>query len=145
VNIKLITFVAAFFVALLTVTAANKVEAGPKGGRILERTTPKAEFFVEKDKTVSITFYDAAGKVVAPTTQTATVIADAKTGKQILQFDKKGEALVSTTKLPEGDGYNLVVQLKQSPEAKPQNFRFRLETYTCGGCKRAEYACSCHE
>jgi hypothetical protein len=130
---------------LLTVAAAEKVEAGPKGGRILEKTTPKAEFFVEKDKAVSITFYDAAGKTVSPTDQSVKVIADAKSGKQTLDFEKKGGALVSKTKLPEGDGYNLVVQLKPTAEAKPQNFRFKYESHTCGGCKRAEYACTCDE
>jgi hypothetical protein len=53
--------------------------------------------------------------------------------------------LVSKTKLPEGDGYNLVVQFRPSADAKPQNLRFKLDTHICGGCKRAEYACNCHE
>ena len=130
---------------LLTATAAEKVEGGPKGGRILEKTTPKAEFFVEKDKTVSINFYDAAGKPVAPADQNVTVIADAKAGKQKLDFEKKGDALVSKTKLPEGDGYNVVVQYKPTADAKPKNFRFKYDAHTCGGCKRAEYACTCDE
>ena len=82
---------------------------------------------------------------MAPTSQSATVIADAKSGKEKLEFEVKGNALVSKTKLPSGDGYNLVVQLKQSAEAKPQNFRFTLDMSTCSGCKRAEYACTCHE
>ena len=43
-----------------------------------------------------------------------------------------------------GDGYNIVVQLKQTPEAKPQIFRFTYDASICGGCKRAEYACTCH-
>ena len=144
-NIKIIALAGVLCAGLLTSIAAEKVEAGPKGGRILEKTTPKAEFFVEKNATVSITFYDPAGKVVAPDTQSAAVIADAKGGKQTLQFEKKGDALVSKTKLPEGDGYNLVVQLKPTAEAKPQNFRFTYESHTCGGCKRAEYACTCDE
>ena len=144
-NMELIVVAGALCAGLLTSIAAEKVEAGPKGGRILEKTTPKAEFFVEKDKTVSITFYDSEDKPIAPAAQTATVIADAKSGKQTLQFEKKGDALVSKTKLPDGDRYNLVVQLKQSPEARPQNFRFMLDASTCGGCKRAEYACTCHE
>jgi len=71
------------------------------------------------------------------------VIADAKSGKATVEFEKKGDVLVSKTKLPEGDGYNLVVQLKQTTDAKPQNFRFKLETHLCGECKRAEYACIC--
>ena len=62
-----------------------------------------------------------------------------------LELEKKGDVLVSKAKLPEGDGYGVVVQLKQTADAKPQNFRFKLETHTCGGCKRAEYACTCDE
>jgi hypothetical protein len=128
----------------LTATAADKVEAGLKGGRILEKTNPKAEFFVEKDRTVSISFYDAAGKPVAPADQHVTVIADGKEGKQKIDFEKKGDALISKTKLPEGDANNVVVQLKQTADAKPQNYRFKADLSTCGGCKRAEYACACH-
>ena len=142
---SLLTLAGILCAGLLPAIAADKVEAGPKGGRVLEKTTPKAEFFVEKDKTVSINFYDAVGKPVPAAGQTVTVIADAKGGKEKLEFEKKGDALVSKTKLPEGDGYNVVVQLKQSPDGKPQNFRFFYEAHACGGCKRAEYACTCHE
>ena len=142
---SLLILAGVFCAGTFALNAAGKVEVGAKGGRILEKTTPKAEFFVETDKTVSITFYDAAGKPVSPTSQTATVIADSKSGKQTLAFEKRGDALVSKTKLPEGDGYNVVVQLKQSPDAKPQNFRFLYDAQTCGGCRRAEYACHCHE
>ena len=130
---------------LLSARAADKVEAGPKGGRILEKTDPKAEFFVEKDRTVSINFYDAAGKVVTPADQSVTVFADRKDGKEKIEFEKKGDALVSKTKLPEGDANSVVVQLKQTADAKPQNFRFKADLSHCGGCKRAEYACACHE
>ena len=125
--------------------AADKVEAGPKGGRILEKTTPTAEFFVEKDRTVSINFYDAGGKPVAPVNQAVTVIAQTKEAAQKIEFEKKGDALVSKTKLPDGEANNVIVQLKQTADAKPQNFRFKADLSTCGGCKRAEYACSCHE
>ena len=138
---KLITLAGVLCAGLFAVTAADKVDAGPKGGRILEKTTPKAEFFVEKDKTVSVTFYDAAGKPVTPTDQSVTVIA----GKEKLEFEKKGDSLVSKSKLPEGDANNVVVQLKQTATAKPQNFRFKADLSICGGCKRAEYACTCHE
>ena len=144
-NMKVITLAGVLCAGLLTATSAEKVQAGPKGGRILEKTAPKAEFFVEKDKSVSITFYDTAGKPVAPTTQAATVVAEAKDGKAKLEFEKKDNALVSKTKLPESDGYNVVVQLKQTAESKPQNFRFKYDPSICGGCKRAEYACTCAE
>ena len=145
-SLKLLTLAGVLCAGLLTVHAGDKKDlAGPKGGRLLEKTEPKAEFFVEKDHTVTITFYDAALKPIAVAGQIVTVIADAKSGKQTVEFEKKGEVLVSKSKLPDGDGYGLVVQFKQSAAAKPQNFRFKLETHTCGECKRAEYACICDE
>ncbi|MEY2408591.1 MAG: hypothetical protein QOF48_1261 [Verrucomicrobiota bacterium] len=131
---------------LCAVGAADKKHlGGPKGGRLLEQTELRAEFYLEKDRTVTMTFYDAALKPVAASSQTVTVIADAKDGKVKLEFEKRADALVSKTKLPEGDGYNVVVQFKQTAGAKPQNFRFKVETHVCGGCKRAEYACTCDE
>jgi len=127
-----------------TLSAADKqVPAGPKGGRLLEKTEPKAEFYLEPDHSVTVAFYDAALKPVAAGGQVVTVIAEAKGGKATVEFEKKGDVLVSKTKLPAGDGYNLVVQLKQTADAKPQNFRFKLETHLCGECKRSEYACIC--
>ena len=128
---------------LSSVAAEKKVEAGPNGGRLLEKTSPKAEFLVEKDHSIKVSFFDTALKPVAVTGQHVTVIADEKGGTTKLEFEKKGDVLVSKTKLPEGDGYPVVVQFKQDAEAKPQNFRFSLELQKCGGCKRAEYACTC--
>jgi hypothetical protein len=145
-SLNILTIAGILCAGALTLNAADKKQlAGPKGGRLLEKTEPKAEFFLEKDRTATITFYDAALKPVPATSQAVTVIADAKDGKTKVDFEKKGDVLVSRRKLPEGDDYNVVVQLKQTAGAKPQNHRFRLETYTCGGCKRAEYACTCHE
>lgn len=123
--------------------AAEKIEGGPKGGRLLGKGNPRPEFFVEKDKTVTITFYDAALKPVPAGEQSVTVIADGKKGKEKFEFEKKGETLSSKGQLPEGDGYNLVVQVSDKPGAKPQNYRFKYDTHTCGECKRAEYACIC--
>ena len=143
-NLRILTVAVALCVGLFTAAAAEKkVEGGPKGGRILDKTSPKAEFYVEKDRTVTIAFYDANLKPVPAADQSVTVIADAKSGKATLEFEKKGDALVSKTKLPEGDGYNVVVQFKQTAEAKPQNLRFKLDMHNCGECKRAEYACTC--
>ena len=144
---SLLTLAGVLCAGLLTVGAADKHDhkhlVTPKGGKLLEKTEPHAEFVVEKDRTVTINFYNHDMKPVAATTQTVTAIADAKDGKAKLEFEKKGDSLVSKTKLPEGDGYNVVVQFKQTAEAKPQNIRFKLDMHTCGECKRAEYACVC--
>jgi hypothetical protein len=133
------------FVVSTAPAADKKVVGGPKGGRLLEMDAPRAEFFVEKDKTVSLTFYDANLKPVAVTEQTATATAETKTkaGKVKMEFEKKGDALVSKTALPEGEGYNVVVQVKAKADGKPKNFRISLDLNTCGECKRAEYACTC--
>ncbi len=143
-HLKLLTLAGLLCAGILTLNAADKKEpAGPKGGRLLEKTQPQAEFFLEKDHTVTVTFYDAALKPVPVTSQSVTVIADAKDGKATIQFEKKADVLVSKTKLPESDGYNVVVQFRQSADVRPQNFRFKLDTHICGGCQRAEYACTC--
>ncbi len=116
---------------------------GPKGGRLLENTEPRAEFFVEKDRSVTITFYDEALKPVATAEQSVSVIAEADGKKTTLDFDKKGAVLVSQGPLPPEHGLNLVVRFKQTPDAKPRNFRFVYEDHVCGECHRAEYACIC--
>lgn len=125
--------------------ADKNVVAGPKGGRILEKSEPRAEFFLEKDQTATITFYDNALKAIPAKDQSVTLIADVKGGKTKIEFEKIGDVLVSKSKLPDGDGYNVAVQLRSSANAKPQNYRFKLETHACGGCDRVEYACTCDE
>jgi len=146
-NLRILTVAVALCIGLFTATAADKHDhehkATPKGGRLLDKTEPHAEFVVEKDRSVTINFYNHDMKPIAATTQNVTVIADAKSGKATLAFEKKGDSLVSKTKLPEGEGYNVVVQFKQTAEAKPLNLRFKLDMHTCGECKRAEYACTC--
>jgi len=144
-KIKFYTFAGLLGAGMMALNAAEKVQAGPKGGRILEKTTPTAEFFIEKDRNVTINFYDASMKPVPVKEQTVAIVANAKAGQQKIEFAKKGDALVSNTKLPDGDGYNVVVQYKPSGDAKPQNYRFTIDTSTCGGCQRAEYACTCDE
>lgn len=149
-NLRLLTLGVALCasLALPAIAADNHDHAhqtAPKGGRLLEKTTPHAEFVVEKDRSVTINFYNHDLKPVAVTTQVVTVIATAKDQKTTIEFEKKSDALVSRTKLPDGEGYNLVVQFKQTATAKPQNFRFKLDLATCGECQRAEYACNCHD
>ena len=62
----LLNILLALTVAVTPALADAKVKAGPRKGRILEMTAKNAEFFVEKDRTVSITFYDADMKAQAP-------------------------------------------------------------------------------
>jgi len=118
---------------------------GPKGGKILTAEAPHVEFFVEKDGTVIVSFYDKDLKPVTPSGQVVTAIAEAKTGKVNLAFAAKDGALVSSAPLPEGDGYRVVVQVRDSAQAKPKNYRVEYHDEVCAECKRAEYACVCEE
>jgi hypothetical protein len=138
--------------ALLAITSTTFAEKGhdhdkpipgPKGGRILEVESGHAEFFVQSDNKVSITFYDSEMKPAAPGEQVVKVIAEAPSGKATLDFEKAGDAFVSSSALPEGDGYRIVVQIKSTGEAKAQNFRVDYHTEVCGECKHPEYACTC--
>jgi hypothetical protein len=133
----------AFLIFGASLTQAEKITAGPKGGRLLDNDGPRAEFFVEKDRSISITFYDAALKPVPVTEQSVTAIAEAPSGKTKIEFEKKGDILVSKASLPDGDGYIVVLQFKSKPDAKVKIVRITLQMVQCEGCKRAEYACTC--
>ena len=143
--LKLLTLAGVLCAGLFTATAADKPAAKvtPGGGRLLEKTAPLAEVVIATNRTVTINFYSAEMKPIAATTQVVTAVASAKGGKATLEFEKKDNSLVSKTKLPEGEGYMLIVQFKQTTEAKPQNFRFKVDMHNCGGCDRAEYGCTC--
>lgn len=125
--------------------AETKVKAGPRKGRILELTGQNAEFFVEKDRTVSIAFYDPSLKAQPVAAQVITATAEAPTGKVKLEFEKKGDLLVSKAPLPAGEHYLVVVQVKTDAEAKSKNFRIPLDLSLCKPCGNAEYACICDE
>ncbi|HCM42647.1 MAG TPA: hypothetical protein DIS66_04985 [Candidatus Omnitrophica bacterium] len=116
---------------------------GPKGGRILENTQPQAEFFVEKDRSATVAFYDADLKPVPVSDQSVSVIAETAEKKSSLDFEKKGDVLVSKGVLAEEHALKLVVRFKQSADDKTRNFRFVYEDRICDVCKRAEYACIC--
>lgn len=124
---------------------ASKIIPGPKGGRMLTTAAPHAEFFVEKDRKVCVTFYGADLKPVAPAEQVVSVIAEAKSGKAKLDFEKKADGFVSKQPLPEGEKYQVVVQIREKKDAKPVNSRLVFNTDICAECKRAEYACTCDD
>jgi len=135
-------------IATLATTSAfadAKVKAGPRKGLLLDLGGKHAEFFVEKDRSISIAVYDAALKAQPASTEVITATAEAPSGKVKMEFEKKGDLLVSKTKLPEGEGYQVVVQAQPAPDAKKKNFRIKLQLYICKGCGNAEYACTCDE
>jgi hypothetical protein len=123
-NTRILALASALCLGLLSASAAEKkMVGGPKGGRLLENTEPRAEFFVEKDHTVTVTFYDANLKPIPATNQAVNVVADAKGGKTKLDFEKKGAVLVSKGPLPEGDGYNVQASTRCEAAELPDQIR----------------------
>jgi hypothetical protein len=143
-KIKSLCIVITALCAAVSLAAAEKIIGGPKGGRLLELGSQKAEFFVTKDKKAEIIFYDAALKPVAPSTQVVAITAEPKSGRTKVELDKTATGFISKTALPaSAEPYRVVVQLREKPDASPKNFRVDLDLEICGGCKRAEYACTC--
>lgn len=117
--------------------------AGPHGGKILETESGHAEFLIQADRKVAVTFLDKQLKPEPPASQEVSLTAQVPSGKSVLEFEKTAGGFVSKSALPEGDGYMLVLQVKAQAGAKPKNFRIQLNLTVCGGCKKAEYACIC--
>ena len=143
-TIRKLTLVSIALLASAVAFAAKPVP-GPKGGRILTTEAPHVEFFVEKDRSVTVTFYDKALKPVAAAGQVVAATAEAKSGKVQLVFTEKNGAFVSKNALPEGDDYNVVVQIRVNANARPTNYRVLFHDEVCAECRRAEYACTCDE
>lgn len=126
-----------------SLNAAESIILGPKGGRLLETAPQKTEFYVNQDRQVEVTFYDSSLKLVAPTGQVVAVTAEPKNGRTTLELEKTATGFVSKGKLPEGEPYRVVVQIREVAGAKPQNFRIEFSLEKCGECHNPEYACTC--
>ncbi len=138
-QIRLLSVFAAL-AASVSVMAAKPVP-GPKGGRILTTSAPHAEFFVTEDRSVTVAFYDEELNPIPTGDREVNAIAQAETGRANLEFTKSASAFTSTRLLPEGDGYTVVVQIREKPGAKPTNHRVVFHDEICEECSRAEYAC----
>lgn len=138
---QLILAIAALGVA--TLTRAESPAGGPKGGRLLESTPLKAEFHVDESRKAEVIFYDAGMNAVSPGEATVAITAEPASGRMPVEVVKTPHGFASTVALPEGGPYRVVVQVRASPGARPQNFRIDLNLGLCGECNRAEYACIC--
>lgn len=129
--------------SIVSLRAAGKIVAGPKGGRLLDAAPQQAEFFVNPARKVEITFYDAALQPVSPSGQVVAVTAEPQGGKTALELEKTAQGFASKEPLPAGEPYRVVVQVRENAGARPKNFRIELSLEPCGECQRAEYACVC--
>ncbi len=104
----------------------EKIIAGPNGGRVITSVEPHLEFFVNKDRTVTITALDDNNKATKITGQKVKLTAGKRLAPTRLKFIEKDGVLVSDGKLPEGNDFPVVVQIRTAEGAKKVNAKFNL-------------------
>ena len=139
---KILPILLLAFSALASSLAAATVP-GPKGGRLLDAPPHRAEFSVGTDRRVEITFYDDALKPIAHGGHQVKVFAELPDGRQTIELQENAHGFASTQPLPAGEPYRIVVQFRSGPQSRAVNHRIDLNLAHCGGCDRAEYACTC--
>jgi uncharacterized glyoxalase superfamily protein PhnB len=124
--------------------AHEGVERGPNGGRILEFSkdeTMHGEVIVKGDQ-FHIALLDKDMKPVAMAEQTLTAITGErdKPVKLVVEKDAKG-FVVPVVKAGEW----LILQFKDTPNAKAVTARLEYNTSNCEGCDKAEWLCECKQ
>lgn len=140
IALKLLAIVA---LTLPAFAAEKKREAGPNGGRILRNVEPNLEFYVTKDRKAEITGLTGEHKPAKLGGQVISVIAGERSKPTKLEFKEEDGKLVSTNKLPEGNGFPVSVSIKANASGKAVYEKFNLDLEKCPTCKYPEYACIC--
>lgn len=118
-------------------------QAGPNGGRLITSVEPHLEFFVTKEGFVQITFLNDAKEVVTAEDQSVSLIGGDRQNPIRLRFVKKGQELVSTEPLPEGNNLPIILSIKRDKASKTVREKFNLNLRDCPTCDYKEYACVC--
>lgn len=123
--------------------AAGEIGPGPNGGKLLALEPGRAEVLIAGDGLLTVTFLDAAGRPEPAGGRSVAVFAQPDSGRQQVAMEAKDGSFVSSGPLPQPEGYLLVVQVRGGAGDKPVNHRIKYDTHMCGGCRLAEYACTC--
>jgi hypothetical protein len=122
----------ALAILAITTTAALAHEAvtiGPAGGRVIyvdSTTTPNVELLVNAEGKAEISLLDKDRKPITLDQQTLSVTAGPRSGAKKLIAEKQGAKFV-TDKVPDGAPYTIVMQLKESADAKPIVLRLNYD------------------
>ncbi len=118
--------------ALALTTAAlahERITLGPNGGRVIfvdSPTTPNVEFLVNKEGRAEITLLDVDRKPLPPGARTVTVTGGPRASAKRLATELKDGRFV-TEPVPSGAPYAVVLQIKESPDAKALTLRVNYD------------------
>lgn len=131
-------------IALISAAAFSHegVELGPNGGRILEFSkdeTMHGEVTVKGDK-FHIALLDKDMKPVAMDKQALTATTGDRSSPQKLTVEKDAKGFVVPVVKA---GEWLILQYKNTSDAKAITARMEYNTATCEECKAAEWLCKC--
>jgi hypothetical protein len=121
----------------------GKKIAGPNGGRVITAVEPHCEVLIAADRKLKVTFLGADNKPAPLKEQSLTGSGGDRSKPTKFTFVKSGDSLVSEQALPAGDKLPVILKIKTAPDAKAVTVRFKASMEFCGGCKLAEYACTC--
>jgi len=122
--------------------AHEGVELGPNGGRILEFSkdeTMHGELTLKGDK-FHIAVLDKDMKPVTMTEQTLTAVTGDRAAPQKLTVEKDAKGFVIPVVKA---GEWLILQYKNTTEAKAITARLEYNTAICEECSNAEWLCKC--
>ncbi|CAA6694231.1 MULTISPECIES: hypothetical protein [unclassified Lentimonas] len=123
--------------------AHYKTMKAPNGGRIIDSVEPHLEFYVTPDRFVQITFLDAHGQAIPFTEDEISAIGGDRSSPITVEFERKGDVLVSEEPLPEMKNMPIVLIIKDTSEATTVREKFTLNMSGCPTCSHKEYACVC--
>ena len=120
----------------------GEIELGPNKGRILEFSTNESMHgeVTLKDGKLHIAVLDKDMKPVKVEAQALTATAGTREKPVKLEVTKDEKGF--TVAAPKA-GEWLIVQYKDSADAKPITARMEYDTKVCGECKSVEWLCSC--
>jgi len=105
------------------------VTIGPNGGRVLyvdSSATPNVEVIVNKEGHAEISLLDKDRKPITLTGQSLSVTAGPRAEAKKLPAEKQGTKFI-TDKVPDGAPYTMVLQLKETPDAKSITLRLNFD------------------
>ncbi|MGE9290958.1 MAG: hypothetical protein ACQKBT_08210 [Puniceicoccales bacterium] len=119
----------------------QELESAPNGGRLFEAGDHIAEFFFTPERLVEIRFLDDRGEVVETGEREVSLIGGDRTNPIRLKFEVIENVFVSTTPIPEGNNFPVILTVRDGDQTIRE--RFNLNTSNCPGCQLGEYACTC--